>query len=110
MPELQVAIHDESGELIGFTDFGWTEYRHLGEFDGKVKYGGLVGDPRTPQEIAFAEKKREDRLRRQLFGISRWTWHEIAPSQEAATVRRIEGELHQSRRLYTRNRLIIPLS
>ncbi|MRJ76056.1 hypothetical protein GEV29_05870 [Aeromicrobium sp. SMF47] len=108
-PQLQVPVHDEDGELIGWTDFGWIEYRHLGEFDGKVKYGGLSDDLRTPQEIAFAEKNREDRIRRQLFGVSRWTWREIDPSREHATVRRIEGELHQSRRLYTRNRVIIPL-
>ncbi|MFI5426767.1 type IV toxin-antitoxin system AbiEi family antitoxin domain-containing protein [Aeromicrobium sp. UC242_57] len=70
--DLQVRVDDEDGRLIGFSDFGWLEYHHLGEFDGKVKYGGIPSDPRTPQDIAYAEKRREDAMRAQQAGMSRW--------------------------------------
>lgn len=109
IPDLQVAVHDEDGMLIGYADFGWHEFRHLGEFDGKVKYGGIPGDPRTPQQIVFEEKNREDRLRRQVFGLSRWIWPDLDAHRQEATVRRVQAEMEQSRTLYTRNRVVIPL-
>lgn len=109
MPELQVETFDEHGLLIGRSDFGWLEYCHLGEFDGRVKFGGISGDSRTPQQIAFEEKLREDALRRQLLGMSRWIWSDLSPIREDRTVERIRAELEQSRRLYTRNRVVIPL-
>lgn len=109
LPELQVEVRDSDGRLLGYTDFGWLEYRHVGEFDGRVKYGGITGDRRTPQQIVFAEKKREDAIRRQLFGMSRWVWSDLDPDRSASTVNRIRAGLEQSRRLYTRNRTVIPL-
>jgi hypothetical protein len=110
IPELQVEIYDEDGHLIGRADFGWLQYRHLGEFDGFVKFGGIPGDLRSPQQIAFAEKIREDAMRRQPFGLSRWVWSELGPHHEDRTVARIAAGLEQSRRLYTRNGVVIPLS
>jgi hypothetical protein len=109
IPGLQVEIFDEHGNLIGRADFAWLEYRHLGEFDGLVKFGGVPGDPRTPQQIAFAEKIREDAMRRQPFGMSRWVWAELGPHRQDRTVERIAAELEQSRRLFTRNGVVIPL-
>ena len=49
--------------LFGFADFGWGDV--IGEFDGKGKYGvGRVTDPREAGQIVYAEKLREDRIRR----------------------------------------------
>ena len=110
VPDLQVPIYDAYGQLIGYSDFGWLEYRHLGEFDGLIKYGGLPGDPRSPQQVVFDEKRREDAMRSQMLGMSRWTWPEIAPEREHRTAQRIAAEIEQSHRLYTHGRVVIPLS
>ncbi len=60
-PELQVEIHGERG-FIGRVDAWYEEAAVAVEFDGKVKYF----DPRngrTPAEVAWDEKRREDALR-----------------------------------------------
>lgn len=110
IPELQVPIHDADGLLIGYSDFGWLEYHHLGEFDGRIKYGGIPGDSRSPQQIVFDEKRREDAMRSQLLGMSRWTWDEIDRERQHRTAQRVAAEIEQSHRLYARGRVVIPLS
>lgn len=109
-PDLQVEVRDGDGRLVGRSDFGWIEYRHLGEFDGRVKYGGIPGDDRTPQQVVFAEKKREDAMRGQRYGMSRWVWHDLDSSRSSLTIARIRAELEQSRRLYTGDRAVIALT
>lgn len=69
-PELQVRFSDRQGDMV--VDYFWREQGIAGEFDGEVKYQRpemLKG--RTPGEAAWAEKKREDRLRRQCRGVAR---------------------------------------
>lgn len=71
-PDLQVRYTDEQG-LIGDVDFGWDGV--VGEFDGRVKYA--VPDGATAAEAAevlWREKRREDRLRRRVKTVARWTW------------------------------------
>lgn len=109
IPDLQVAVHGENGRLIGYSDFGWLEYCHLGEFDGKVKYGGIASDPRTPQQIAYDEKRREDAMRSQHLGMSRWGWPDLPGKQGRRTAARVKSDLERSQRLYTGARTIIPL-
>jgi hypothetical protein len=109
LPDLQVPFYDEHGRLIGRTDFGWLEFCHVGEFDGKVKFGGIAGDSRTPQEIAYAEKRREDLIRRHPVGMSRWGWHDLDRAAARRTAARVRHDLDQSRRLYARGRVTIPL-
>jgi hypothetical protein len=41
MPLQQYHVVDH-GELIGIADFYWDDHRHLGEFDGKIKYQKLL--------------------------------------------------------------------
>jgi hypothetical protein len=67
-PELQVALHDESG-LIGVVDMLWRRHRVIGEADGKAKY--------LTRDDLIAEKVREDRLRDLGFRVVRWTWDDI---------------------------------
>jgi len=73
-PQLQVTFYDRLG-TIGTVDFWWPEFRLIGEFDGFVKYE----DPaflngRTPQQTLRDEKVREDRLRKEGRGLTRWGW------------------------------------
>lgn len=72
-PTLQHAVPE-----LGFrTDFYWEEFRTVGEFDGKVKYGRNVRPGQDPGDVVFAEKRREDALRDLGFEVVRWTWDEL---------------------------------
>lgn len=68
-PTLQVRFVDSQGEM--FTDFHWESVNIAGEFDGKVKYTRNEFTKGDPGEVAWREKRREDRLRRQLSGFVR---------------------------------------
>lgn len=110
IPDLQVEFHDADGRLVGRVDFGWLEHCHVGEFDGVVKFGGIPGDQRTPQQIAYAEKRREDEIRRYPVGMSRWGWVDLNAGKARRTAQRVHADLEQSHRLYAKGRVHIPLS
>ncbi len=76
-PDLQVRILRADGSLIGRCDFGWRQYRTLGEFDGRVKYGRLLRPGQDPGDAVFAEKLREDELRDHGWKVGRWTWFDL---------------------------------
>jgi len=68
-PVLQREIRDADG-FVGRVDFWWPEAGVVGEFDGKVKYGGVTGG------ALWREKLREDRLRAVARAVVRWTWQD----------------------------------
>lgn len=77
IPQLQVAFPRADGRGEDIVDFDWPELGTFGEFDGEVKYfkKEYAGD-RTPAEVLWAEKEREDRVRRHRpLGI-RWGWND----------------------------------
>jgi hypothetical protein len=74
-PRLQFPVRIPGG--TAFSDFGWADRRAVGEFDGEVKYGRLVPPGRTPGDVVFAEKVREDAVRAAGYGFARWTWDEL---------------------------------
>lgn len=79
--EAQVDIHDEAGRFVARPDFRVRGTKVLVEFDGRVKYAS--GDP----SVLWAEKKREDRLRRLGYIVVRVTWADLArPGLVAARV------------------------
>ncbi len=106
-PELQYPVHDVRGELIGVSDFYWEESRHLGEFDGKVKYLKYLRPNETPSDCVYREKRREDAMRADLRGMTRFVWSMVMPDQARRTMRDLAQALEQSRRLYVRGRVII---
>jgi predicted transcriptional regulator of viral defense system len=61
LPELQVEIHDDRG-FVGRVDAWYAEAAVAVELDGRIKYLEPRGG-RTPAEVAWDEKRREDRLR-----------------------------------------------
>jgi hypothetical protein len=79
LPELQVRHPHPDGFYDA--DFEWPAWRHrpatIGEFDGVMKYlkqelrGGA-----DASEVVVAEKRREDFLRAQGRGFTRWGWRE----------------------------------
>lgn len=75
MPELQVRLPrgDQRGEDV--VDFDWPELGAFGEFDGKGKYfDPSLTQGRTPAEVLWDEKAREDRIRRHRPRGARWGW------------------------------------
>ena len=100
MPELQHHVVDQDGRELAICDFYWPEFRHVGEFDGRIKYGRLLAEDQSVEDVVFAEKLREDAVRGQVLGMSRWIWKNVMPQGEVAFLRRLQRELDQSRRLY----------
>jgi hypothetical protein len=86
-PQLQT-IHNRGGGGFYRTDFEWPEYRVIGEYDGVGKY--LKSDQlgsKTPGEAVYAEKRREDELRRTSGStVARWGTPEL---RAPAILRRI---------------------
>lgn len=78
----QVTIVDEDGDFVARVDFVVEGTRIVVEFDGKVKY--TEGGP----DALFAEKRREDRLRRLGYTVIRVTWADLEhPGRVAAWIR-----------------------
>ncbi|MBA8795153.1 putative transcriptional regulator of viral defense system [Friedmanniella endophytica] len=73
-PELQHELRSPDGEFLGRVDFFWRKQRTVGEFDGRVKYGRLLRAGEHPGDVVFAEKRREDAIRRLGLEVVRWTW------------------------------------
>ena len=89
---LQFEVRSATGNLVGRTDFAWEERRVVGEFDGRVKYGRLLTPGQHPGDAVFAEKRREDAIRDESWGVVRWVWSDLSvPHRYAARVRRALG-------------------
>lgn len=85
---LQLEVRTPRGALVGRSDFGWEKEGVLGEFDGRVKYGRLLRPGQSPGDAVFEEKRREDALRDEGWGVVRWTWDELVPGVLGPRVRR----------------------
>jgi hypothetical protein len=109
-PTLQVVVTDRAGREVARTDFAWIPERHTGEFDGQSKYGRLNRHLDDPGQVLFREKKREDLVRSESVGMSRWTWNDMSPAFRRRTAQRILADIEQSRRIYARNVTYISLS
>ncbi len=85
-PELQVPVDGPDGTQY-FVDFGLTDVRSFGEFDGKTKYlDEALRSERTLEQVLLAEKQREDWIRgRTRWGFARWGSERIATPAALAT-------------------------
>ena len=73
-PELQHEFRTAIGGRR-FADFWWELLRLIGEFDGQGKYfDPRYTQGRTPQQVLWDEKQRENELREQDTGLVRWDW------------------------------------
>lgn len=106
-PQPQFKIYNDAGRLIARTDFGWEEYRHVCEFDGKVKYMRLFRPDVPPEQIVFEEKRREDLVRDEAFGVSRLISDDLRGPNRVRTAATLVRSLERSAKLYTKNRTII---
>lgn len=96
-PEPQVAVHDEHGTVVAYTDFAWREHGVFLEFDGRVKYELFRREGETLHDYLMREKRREE-LICQLTGwvCIRITWTDLEHPER--TARRIRRILDQRRR------------
>jgi hypothetical protein len=86
---LQFEVRSADGGLIGRTDFAWEQHRLVGEFDGRIKYRRLLRPGEDAGDAVFREKRREDEIRSEGWGVLRWTWSDLhRPDRFAARVRR----------------------
>lgn len=76
---LQLHVVTDSGEFR--TDFAWTQWRIVGEFDGRVKYGRLVRPGESPSDVAWRERQRELAIERAGWIVVRYTWAELRDPQ-----------------------------
>lgn len=73
-PVLQYPVVGASGRTW-HTDFGWPEVGAVAEFDGRAKYTDPVYlGGRTPAEVVYEEKRREDDIRASVRAFGRWDW------------------------------------
>jgi hypothetical protein len=77
VPALQYEVRDPSGRLVGRADLCWPALRTLGEFDGRAKYGRLLGPADRIEDVVYREKLREDALRDLGWQVVRWTWSDL---------------------------------
>lgn len=60
LPEPQVAVHDEHGNLLGIVDFLWRDLGVFLEFDGKLKYRLFRRPGESLDQYLMREKRREE--------------------------------------------------
>lgn len=99
-PDLQFRVVGQNGRIIARTDFAWELYRHLAEFDGRIKYDGTFGD--AGFGTVFSEKRREDLVRDEMWGLSRLIWADLKATVAAATAHRVKAGLARSQSMYGR--------
>ncbi|SDF26143.1 hypothetical protein SAMN05660662_1601 [Blastococcus aurantiacus] len=93
---LPFEVRGGDGLLVARTDFAWEEHGLLGEFDGRVKYGRLLRPGQEPGDAVFAEKRREDAVRDEGWGVTRWVWADLVTGHRLAA--RVRRALDRARR------------
>ena len=71
VPQLSIQAGDE---VVARGDFGWEEWKLVGEMDGKVKYRSDNLTDRSPEEVMAAQNYRQERIRQAGFWVTRWGW------------------------------------
>lgn len=104
IPLLQHHVRDESGTLLGTTDFYIEEFDTVAEFDGKLKYGralyeasGRIEDVDLG-EVVWNEKRREDAIRDQGNEMVRMVWSEL-DGHDKETLGRFDRAFRRSGRV-----------
>jgi very-short-patch-repair endonuclease len=88
--EPQYKIRDASGQVLARVDFALPELGVFLEFDGRQKYGELLGD-KSLEQVLVEEREREKMICRLTGWVCiRITWADLAhPERLAAEIRAI---------------------
>ncbi len=73
----QFTVRGPDGQFVARVDFLLPEINLVVEFDGATKYA----DAATGPDALFAEKRREDAIRRLGYGVVRVTWSDLSDPQ-----------------------------
>lgn len=104
-PTTQLGVRTPHGEFRA--DLGWLKFRLLAEFDGRVKYvPGALGPGHDAERALFDEKRREDHLREERWGVVRVTSSDGAGPALARVLRHVPDEVREG--LTPRHRLLPP--
>jgi hypothetical protein len=91
-PTTQLQVRTPHGDFRA--DLGWAKFRLLAEFDGCVKYvRGALGPDHDAGRALFDEKRREDYLREEHWGVVRVTSSDGAGPALARVLRHIPEEV-----------------
>jgi hypothetical protein len=90
-PEPQVPVHDETGLVVAYADFGWRDHGVFLEFDGRIKYQKYRREGETLDEYLMREKRREELICLLTGWVCiRIQWVDLAyPVRTAARIQRI---------------------
>ncbi len=95
-PALQVRFMRDDGPGVDVVDFDWPALGAFGEFDGKGKYfREELRGARTPDEVLWEEKVREDRVRSKRPRAARWGWDVALSRRRLAAVLAAAGVRRQ---------------
>lgn len=87
-PTTQLRVGTPHGDFRA--DLGWPQFRLLAEFDGRVKYvDGALGPEYDARRALFDEKRREDYLREERWGVVRVTSSDGAGPALARVLRHV---------------------
>ncbi|RYU11458.1 hypothetical protein [Nocardioides iriomotensis] len=95
-PVPQYEVRDPSGRVVARVDFAWPDLGVFLEFDGRVKYEGLLREGERASDVVLRERDRE-RLICRLTGWScvRATWADV--DRPARIVRELNHALFGQR-------------
>ena len=96
-PLPQVAIRDERGFVVAYTDFAWPELGVFAEIDGREKYERFRLEGESLEQFVLREKRREERICLLTGWVCiRLQWSDL--EHPVATARRIQRLLASRRR------------
>ncbi len=97
LPEPQVRVVDDTGALLGISDFAWRDRGVFLEFDGQAKYHHHRRPEESVTDYVLREKRREEAICAATGWVCiRITWEDL--SRPHGTARRIKALL-ESRRI-----------
>lgn len=73
----QFTVRNPMGHFIARVDFFLPDLNVVVEFDGATKYADSASGP----DALFAEKRREDDIRRLGYAVVRVTWADLSDPQ-----------------------------
>lgn len=98
-PILQYEVVNQHGEVVAVCDFAWEAEGVIGEFDGAIKYKGVLRPGEPPERALLREKARESAIRDADWIVVRWTFEDLAhPEQLAVRIRNAFGQARRLRR------------
>lgn len=84
LPVLQFVLLTPEGRFVSRNDFGWPDWKVVGEYDGMGKYTTLLRPGETAADAIRREKAREADIRDQGYELIRFMAEDLRNPQRAA--------------------------